>query len=202
MTSSKAGLRYEHELKNDINDNTSREIRAHRPGWSGNGGTQNDDVLTGECDILIRTPNDDHAIEAKKTSNVLTPSNPEPKPFRIPADDISELAHCSNSYTRTWLAMKFNRRKILMAEMSDIEMASESLVESIPAEFAPRTGRKENEHGHYSVILEDPWSLGYKNEWPSSRKADDDYKVILDTLGIKLLSSNNDNFDFNATVEA
>ena len=159
----KTGLRFEHDVKNEINDATTNDVRAWRPGWSGNGKGDS-------CDVLITTPTQCYAIELKKTG--------VKKGFAIEDDDVQQLYDCQNSYIDGWFGVKFNHRELCLFKLPYIHSEDTmmgAVANEVPVELNPRIGHTSN-----SLLIDKP----DLDSWESASAGRQDVEMIINTLGL------------------
>lgn len=162
----RTGLKYEHDIANQIHETTDGSIRTYRAGYSGNS-------KYAQPDVLLTTPERNYALELKRTS--------QDKGFRIPEEDIRQMYDCMNTYTSSVLAVKFSHRELCVVywdHASEFDLMAEDTVRLVPNTFNPRVGDKSG-----ALILDKP-SLDGPNKWPSAQSGRDDADVILSTIGV------------------
>lgn len=161
------GRDYENNVVGRLNKYTAQPIQAYPVNDSGSN--------KGDYpDLLITTPNGNHAIELKKIGT-------ERK--YIDSDDMDQLIRCISSTTTAWVGLSYNNRELCMSCVgSAITRSDETnftprdvLVSNTPDCFNPRIGRT----GTY--ITDKPDTDG----WSSQQAGDKSWRVICDSIGVQ-----------------
>jgi hypothetical protein len=149
-------------LCNQINANTTQEITAYPCGYSGN-------HVGPSPDVLITTPDGNHAIELKTTKK---------DKFTIASTDIDQLIDCQNCVTSTWFGVDYNNRELLFVylpnEHQSAQALRERLVTNTPDCFNPRNGRT----GTY--ITDKPSC----DDWASKQAGMADWRVVCTLISV------------------
>lgn len=159
MSLSKVGSNYDNDLANALNDATDENIRASSMRGSGNTGYP-------ECDVLLRTPKVDHAIEAKKKF-----WDTGDRGLYINEEDLEQLWQCKNVYTKVWLAIKFSRRELLFIPAENPTVIMDAISDAFNVSY---TGG-----GNLRGVKPDT------DMWPSTQSGKEDVDVILSRLGLQ-----------------
>jgi len=170
MASSKAGIRYEHEIANRIYEYTGHRLLPQRDGFSGNG------TVPG-ADIAIEDGNTVHAIELKRTGD--SSQTFTYKPDDDDPGDIDELEKFGNEYPRTvaaYIGVKFDNRQLALAKVwYDGESILEDTVATAPIDAI--VTRADN-----VSMRKPPTTVQDEDEgWPSATKGND-VEYLLDVI--------------------
>lgn len=172
MSSSNAGKRFENDTVNDLYRSFKEFIHVLPAGYSGNHA-----VPAGDVHVYDMNAGLGYISELKRSSQETFPI----KEFTQDGEEIDQLTSLANPATKVYIGMKFNRRELLIAEITDVSRPVESLIENTPDCFNPR-------YSEYSDTFrfDDPWKDKEDPQWPSATKGREDIEVIADEFGIPL----------------
>jgi Holliday junction resolvase len=164
MGSTKQGLRYEHDLKNDIYERTlskDRVLVPIRPDFSGNS-------LPPNADLVVNDGRRVHAIELKRTGKDV---------FRIPGYEIEQLVQFCQEYPAPaypYLGVRFNQRQLVLTKVWMGDGGDNSYAEDAALMCPVEAHATEAD----TFVIQKPST----EEWPSVTKGDD-VEHVLDTIG-------------------
>lgn len=161
MSLQKAGGDLDNEIAAVINDATNEKVHAHSMRGSGN-------TRHAEADVLVRTPHNDHAIEAKRSS-----VGTGEYAYVLQKDDIEQLQALSNQFTTCWVLVKFTNREPALFRTPKGRV----IVDRIPSALAPHT----DESAGYELRLTKPDT----DDWPSAQAGDSLQDVLVETLSLE-----------------
>lgn len=173
MSSSKAGRRFENNVVGDLYEATGPNIHILPAGFSGNHRTPAGDVHVYDLNIGFG-----YIAELKRSSRETFPI----REFTEDGEEVDQLTSLSNPATKVYIGMKFNRRELLMAEITDVRQPIESLIADAPDCFNPRYSEKSD-----TFRFDDPWKHD-KDAWPSAQAGRSDIEVITDTFDIPVVN--------------
>jgi Holliday junction resolvase len=158
---------YENDLAKAIHDATDSNVRAYRCGFSGNNAMP-------QPDVLITTPDMNHAIEVKGPI--------ASQRLYVDEEDIEQLVECQNDTTYVALVVKFQRRQPVVIRYyesmtndgwNDLS-AAEKLMKLTPEAFDAYVTTSG------SLALNKPST----DDWPSARSGASDEDAVLSGLGV------------------
>lgn len=162
MSSQKNGLKYEKDVAAAVENNTRDNTRVvFGGGTSGN-------VRIPQPDLHITSGD----IGTVKVDNVEIKRSTQDR-FYIEAEDFEQLLETGNSYTNTFVMMKFTRREPLVFFILPHEEAAD-VVSRIPECFDPHVTKSG------SLRLSKPST----ENWPSATAGRVDWKALLDGCDI------------------
>lgn len=163
---------YENTLAKTVTDNTDRQTKAYRCGYSGNNAFPSPD-------ILITRPTQCYAVEVKGPI--------QSDRCYVDADELQQLVDCTNDYTTAHLAVKFSRRELVAARYFPRISGSAShaddwddmsIVERFDAMFGDAFDTRVTDSETLSIGIPDT------DAWPSATAGHDDWEALLSRLGI------------------
>ena len=172
------GKRFELSLKNNINANTDRAVKAHRPDFSGNStGEVADVMVVWENGCMLGEPTREVAyIELKKRGNVaegnrttvLAGSSQD----QNGVEEIEELINESPYWTTQWVAVKFPHREMAVFNATELLNSLNGVgeVSLLDERLTPSN----------NVSMRKPTLDG----WNSSSSGDADYVTVLKEIGV------------------
>jgi len=172
------GKRFELSIKNEINDNTDRAVKAHRPDFSGSSAGEVADVMVvWENGCMLGEPTREVAyIEVKKRGNVaegnrttvLAGSSQD----QNGVEEIKELISESPYWTTQWVAVKFPHRELAVFNATELLNSLNGMgeVSLLDERLTPSN----------NVSMRKPTLDG----WNSSSSGDADYVTLLKEISV------------------
>lgn len=181
------GKQYELDIKNEIMENTSEEVVALRPDYSGNS-------LYSVADVIVMWEdyygNDLRAafVEMKKRSG------PEGHRQRVMSgsskgesglEELEGLIEGTPPWGKPWVMVKFDHREAIFTRADDLHAAAkdEGNDKFHGAQLTPAN----------SISMRKPTL----DEWQSSTSGRDDYRKLLDVIGVPDEHIHSTEFDVN-----
>jgi len=162
MSLQKKGASLDNSVANALIEATDETVDAHSMRGSGN-------TKHSQCDVLLRTPKVDWAIELKRSS-----IGTDERTQIADEEDLHQLADCANTYTRIGFGIKLTNRQLCFVEASPIYTA-DTLVERLPNCFDA------NHTDSGNLTIRKPEA----SEWPSAQSGESNADVILNEVGWK-----------------
>lgn len=174
MSYQQSGLNFEHELANDVFDETDHELLPMRAGYSGN-------QKIPAPDILIEDGWKCHFIEVRKKKQGKNSCTFEYDTDPEERDDIWDLLHAAHLYPRTTTAsvgVKFANRQFILTKLYPIapdkqQTVLQNAVTTCPVEAI--ISRSDN------LVVRKPNTDLSDADWPSAQKGND-AQAVLDSI--------------------
>ena len=170
------GKAYELSIKNDINDNTDENVKAHRPDFSGNSKGEVADVMVVwhyyEPNVAYLELKKRSGVDEGNRKVVMSGSSDGQNGI----EELEELIDESPPWTKQYVVYKFqNRAPLIFHAPTLLDYLRDDDYEGTVEEWH---GARLTRGGNISIIKPE---LSY---WQSSTAANDDYKEICDYLGV------------------
>lgn len=157
------GKDYENFLVNKLYWETSPGIYATRCAYSGSGALPQPDML-----VVDNNWNQTHGLEVKKRDPRRNKNGTYTPVDVLEPDDMEQLKWVNKNGVRTWVAVKFTNRELLVFEYDN------GWIDNIPECFEPRMVNGK-------LKLRKPQT----DEWPSAKAGRSDLEVLSEKLDLK-----------------